>query len=246
MTGAIVVTGGAKGIGRAIAEALLSDGKKVILADIAGAPQTADQLQNDRCYGVKCDVTSPDSINLALTKACEDFSSISGLVNNAGLYATLEPGSFLEQTAEDWHRVLDVNVVGTFNMCKAVVPLLRKNGGGSIVMIGSGVAFTGLPNLLHYVASKGAIVSMTRSLANELGDDGIRVNCIAPGFTISTGVEANRHKFEIVSKLAISTRAIKREQYPADITGAVTFLCSETSSFITGQTLVVDGGRHFH
>lgn len=246
MNGVIVITGGAKGIGRAITQALIADGFSTVIADISGAQQAANDLDGDRCYGMECDITDPDSIDLAIEEVINTVGPIGGLVNNAGLYATLQPGSFLQQTTEDWHRVLNVNVVGTFNMCKAVVPHIRKNGGGPIIMVGSGVAFTGLPNLLHYVASKGAIIAMTKSLASELGADGIRVNCVAPGFTLSDGVEEQTGRFEDVRNLSISTRALKRDQHPVDIAGAVSFLCSQQASFITGQTLVIDGGRHFH
>lgn len=241
------ITGAAKGIGRAIARQLIAEEYRVVVADLAGAAEAASELADARkCIGVTCDVTDPRQVELAVARCVDAFGALTCLVNNAGLYASLVPGPFDKQTPEQWRQVFEVNVVGVFNACRAAVPQMRKQGGGSIVMINSGVPFTGLPNLLHYVSSKGAILAMTRALASELGSDNIRVNGVAPGFTLSDGVTENASNFEGLRELAVRTRALGRDQTPSDIVGAVSFFCGDSSAFVTGQTLVVDGGRYFH
>jgi NAD(P)-dependent dehydrogenase (short-subunit alcohol dehydrogenase family) len=141
---------------------------------------------------------------------------------------------------------MDVNVLGLHLATRAVVPAMRKGGGGRIVNISSGTPFKGVPFLLHYVASKGAVVAMTKALAKELGGDGILVNCVAPGFTMSDGVQANPVQIEALQEISVGARVIKRDQYPEDVVGAVVFFCAPGSSFITGQSLVVDGGAFFN
>ena len=147
---------------------------------------------------------------------------------------------------EEWRRVMDVNVASMFLMCKAVVPVMRSQGGGKIVNISSGTPFRGVPFLLHYVTSKGAIVALTRALAKELGKDSILVNCVAPGFTMSAGVEANPAVIEKLRDVSVAARTIQRDQVPDDVVGAVVFLCGPASDFITGQSIVIDGGQTFH
>jgi NAD(P)-dependent dehydrogenase (short-subunit alcohol dehydrogenase family) len=141
---------------------------------------------------------------------------------------------------------MDVNVMSMFLTCKAVVPKMREQGGGKIVNISSGTPFRGVPFLLHYVTSKGAIVALTRALAKELGKDNVLVNCVAPGFTLSTGVEANPEHIEKLRDVTIAARTIQRDQLPEDVVGAVVFLCGPRADFITGQTMVIDGGQYFH
>jgi NAD(P)-dependent dehydrogenase (short-subunit alcohol dehydrogenase family) len=133
-----------------------------------------------------------------------------------------------------------------FLTCKAVVPVMRSQGGGKIVNISSGTPFRGVPFLLHYVTSKGAIVALTRALAKELGKDNVLVNCVAPGFTISAGVEAHPEVIEKLRDVSVSARTIQRDQVPDDVVGAVVFLCGPGSDFITGQSIVIDGGQTFH
>jgi NAD(P)-dependent dehydrogenase (short-subunit alcohol dehydrogenase family) len=151
--------------------------------------------------------------------------------------------SFSDIPVEEWRRVMDVNVLSMFLTCRAVVP--RMGEGGRIVNISSGTPFRGVPFLLHYVTSKGAIVAFTRALAKELAG-GVRVNCVAPGFTMSDGVEEHPEVVEALQEISVSSRTIKRDQVPEDVTGAVAFLCGPESSFITGQTMVIDGGQYFH
>jgi NAD(P)-dependent dehydrogenase (short-subunit alcohol dehydrogenase family) len=168
------------------------------------------------------------------------------LVNNAGLYASLAMRPFDEIPLAEWRQVLDVNVASMFLTCRAVVPVMRRQGGGKIVNISSGTPFRGVPYLLHYVTSKGAIVALTRALARELGKDNVLVNCVAPGFTLSAGVEAHPEVVEKLRDVSVSARTLQRDQLPEDVVGAVVFLCGPGSDFITGQTLVIDGGQTFH
>jgi NAD(P)-dependent dehydrogenase (short-subunit alcohol dehydrogenase family) len=167
-------------------------------------------------------------------------------VNNAGLYASLEMRAFTEIPLDEWNRVMEVNVASMFLTCRAVVPVMRERGGGKIVNISSGTPFRGVPFLLHYVTSKGAIVALTRALAKEVGRDGVHVNCVAPGFTMSEGVTSHPEVVEQLRDVSIAARTIQRDQVPEDVVGAVVFLCSPAADFITGQTMVIDGGQFFH
>ena len=168
------------------------------------------------------------------------------LVNNAGLYASLAMRPFDEIPLDEWRQVMDVNVASMFLTCRAVVPAMREQGGGKIVNISSGTPFRGVPFLLHYVTSKGAIVAFTRALAKELGKDGIHVNCVAPGFTMTEGVQAHPEVVEKLRDASVAARTIQRDQVPEDVAGAVVFLCTPAADFITGQTMVIDGGQYFH
>lgn len=243
-----IVTGGAQGIGRTLAEGLAAEGAKLVIADREGAESAAREMTaaNQTAMGVVCDVSAEEDVRSMAEQAVEAYGRIDILVNNAGIYSTLLPGPFEEQTAEDWRRVLDVNVVGAFLCCKAVVGQMRKQGSGRIINLSSGTPFKGVPYLLHYVASKGAINGMTRALAKELGADGILVNGIAPGFTLSDGVLDNPVQLEKLQDISLKTRVLQRDQVPGDLVGACVFFASDDSAFITGQTLVVDGGAYFH
>jgi NAD(P)-dependent dehydrogenase (short-subunit alcohol dehydrogenase family) len=149
-------------------------------------------------------------------------------------------------SVEEWRRVFDVNVLGTFLATRAVAPFMREAGRGRIINLASGTPYKGVPFFLHYVASKGAVIAMTRVLAKELGGDNVLVNTIAPGFTLSDGVLSNRTQVEQLQEVSAKARVLVRDQYPEDIVGAVLFFASEQSSFITGQSLVVDGGAYFN
>ena len=243
-----IVTGGAMGIGRAVAEGLLAEGANVVIADRAGAAEAAKALDNagNAVVGVACDVSSRDDTEAMAGAALEAFGRIDVLVNNAGIYSSLKTGPFEDLDIEEWRRILDVNVVGQAMATRAVVPAMRRQGGGSVVNFSSGTPFKGVPFLLHYVASKGAVNAMTKALAKELGGAGIRVNAVAPGFTLSDGVLANPHQLETLRDISLQARVIQRDQHPADIVGAVVFFASGESDFVTGQTLVVDGGAYFH
>lgn len=243
-----IVTGGARGIGRTLAEGLAAEGAKLVIADREGAESAAREITaaNQTAIGVVCDVAAEEDVRSMAEQAVEAYGRIDILVNNAGIYSTLLPGPFEEQTAEDWRRVLDVNVVGAFLCCKAVVGQMREQGGGRIINLSSGTPFKGVPYLLHYVASKGAINGMTRALAKELGADGILVNGIAPGFTLSDGVLDNPVQLAKLQDISLKARVLQRDQVPGDLVGACVFFASDDSAFITGQTLVIDGGAYFH
>jgi NAD(P)-dependent dehydrogenase (short-subunit alcohol dehydrogenase family) len=242
MTGQVaIVTGGAKGIGKAIADRLAQDGLRIVIADLQGAEDAASAY--DGGVGLTVDVASELDVERMASEVEERCGRIDVLVNNAGLYASLAMRSFSEIPVEEWRRVMDVNVLSMFLTCRAVVP--RMGEGGRIVNISSGTPFRGVPFLLHYVTSKGAIVAFTRALAKELAG-GVRVNCVAPGFTMSDGVEEHPEVVEALQEISVSSRTIKRDQVPEDVTGAVAFLCGPESSFITGQTMVIDGGQYFH
>ena len=177
--------------------------------------------------------------------AVERFGRIDILVNNAGLYASLQMQPFEQIPVDEWRRVMDVNVLSMFLTCRASVPRMREAGGGRIVNISSGTPFRGVPFLLHYVTSKGAIVALTRALAKELAGE-VLVNCVAPGFTMSDGVREHPEVVDALQGVSVAARTIKRDKVPEDITGAVAFLCGPESTFITGQTMVIDGGQYFH
>ena len=243
-----IVTGGAMGIGRAIVQALLAEGAKVVIADRADAAEAATALDNagDSVIGVRCDVSSQRDTAAMADAALEAFGRIDVLVNNAGIYSSLTMKPFEEIDADEWRRVLEVNVIGQAMATGAVVPAMRRQGGGSIVNLSSGTPFKGVPFMLHYVASKGAVNAMTKALAKELGGADIRVNAVAPGFTLSDGVLDNPHQLEKLQDISRQARVLQRDQHPEDIVGAVVFFASQDSAFVTGQTLVVDGGAYFH
>jgi NAD(P)-dependent dehydrogenase (short-subunit alcohol dehydrogenase family) len=239
-----IVTGGAQGIGRAIAEGLSAAGARIVIADLEGAQEAAAAFPDG--VGLTVDVASEQDVARLADEVVERCGSIDVLVNNAGLYASLEMRPFDQIPLEEWRRVMDVNVASMFLTCRAVVPVMRRQGHGKIVNISSGTPFRGVPFLLHYVTSKGAIVALTRALAKEVGKDNVLVNCVAPGFTMSAGVEAHPEVVEKLRDVSVSARTIQRDQLPEDVVGAVVFLSGPGSDFITGQTVVIDGGQTFH
>ncbi|MCE2527118.1 MAG: SDR family oxidoreductase [Actinomycetia bacterium] len=241
-----IVTGGAKGIGRAIADGLADAGARIVIADLAGAQEAASTYPGG--VGVTVDVSNPDDLDAMVNAVLDASGQVDILVNNAGIYTSLPMRPFEQIPVEEWQRVMEVNVIGLALACRAVVPHMRARGEGRILNISSGTVYRGVPHLLHYVSSKGAVVAMTKALAKELGGDGILVNCIAPGFTISDGVRENPAgvDFEFLSSISVAARTIKRDQTPEDIVAAAVFLCSPGADFVTGQTMVIDGGQYFH
>ncbi|HET9079613.1 MAG TPA: SDR family oxidoreductase [Trebonia sp.] len=241
----VVVTGGGGGLGRAFATAFAESGAQVVAADIdiAGARQTAKLITESggRAMAARVDVTDPASVeNLAQTVA-EALGKVDVLVNNAAIYAGLSRRPFEEIDPAEWDRVMAVNVKGTWLCTAAIVPHMRQPG-GKIVNIASATVMSGSPLWMHYVASKGAVIAMTRVLAREVGQRGITANAVAPGFTLT---EASLGMFEDAATYGIGRGALKRPGEPRDIVGAVLFLASAGSEYITGQTLVVDGGKQF-
>ena len=239
----ILLTGGARGLGRAFAESFCRDGARVVFGDVLEerGRQTADELaeQGFDVALLPLDLADPASIERFAVDAADRLGGVDGLVNN-GAIATGIGGKLLDDIdVETWDRVMNVNVRGTWLMTRAAAPALRQAGGGSVVNVASDTALWGAPRLLHYVASKGAVIAMTRSMARELGEHEISVNAVAPGLTL---VEATEYVPEDRHRLYVDGRAIRREQQPEDITGTVSFLLSDAARFVTGQLLPVNGG----
>ena len=241
-----IVTGGARGIGKAIALGCAAEGASVVIADIDGglAAETAAQIEalGGRALAVRTDVSATDSVAAMVGAALDRFGRIDVLVNNAAIVdVARQPSDLISE--EEWDRVMLVNVKGPWLCVRAVLPAMREQRGGKIINLSSDLILSGVPGLLHYVASKGALTAMTRSLARELGPDGICVNAVAPGLTTTDA--AMTHGQEAAER-SIRTRAIPRAQTPDDITGTVVFLASDASAFMTGQLLVVNGGSVLH
>jgi NAD(P)-dependent dehydrogenase (short-subunit alcohol dehydrogenase family) len=243
-----IVTGGATGIGLAIVRRLADEGASVVIADIKGAEEAAEGLSgsNRPVMAIEADVSSEDSVAGMVERTIDRFGRIDILVNNAAVSASLALKPFEELTVAEWRRVLDVNTIGVFLCCRTVASHMRARKSGRIVNITSGTAFKGAPFLLHYVASKGAVMSMTRSLARELGTDNITVNAVSPGYTLSEGNLANADFLAAHRQAAIAGRVLQRDAYPEDLVGAVVFLASDDAAFMSGQILAVDGGSVMH
>jgi len=239
-----VVTGAAQGIGNAIAKGLAAEGARIVVADLTRAEEAAQEF--DGGVGLTIDVADEAQVERMAQEVVERCGTIDILVNNAGLYASLQMRPFTEIPVDEWRQVMDVNVLSMFLTTRAVVPHMREQGGGRIVNISSGTPFRGVPFLLHYVTSKGAIVALTRALAKELGRDDVLVNCVAPGFTMSDGVREHPEVIEALREVSVSSRTLQRDQEPEDVVGAVVFLCGPGATFVTGQTIVIDGGQYFH
>lgn len=243
-----IVTGGATGIGLAIVRRLSAEGASVVLADVKGAPEAAAAFadSNHPVVPVEADVSSEASVAQLVEGTISRMGRIDILVNNAAVSATLALKPFEQLTVAEWRKVLDVNTIGVFLCARAVASHMRAQKSGRIVNITSGTAFKGAPLMLHYVASKGAVMSMTRSLARELGPDNITVNAVSPGYTLSEGNLANPDFFAAHRQAAIAGRMLQRDAYPDDLVGAVAFLASDDAAFMTGQILAVDGGSVLH
>jgi NAD(P)-dependent dehydrogenase (short-subunit alcohol dehydrogenase family) len=241
-----VITGGATGIGFAYARRFLAEGARVVIADVADPVAAAEKLDaGGRALGVDTDVSAAASVGAMVAAAVDRFGRVDVLVNNAAVFATLKPRRFEEIPDAEWDRVMAVNVKGLWNCARAVVPVMRAQGGGRIVNVASAIVAKGTALLLHYVTSKGAVVAMTRALARELGPDGITVNAVAPGLILSEGVQANPDITGFQSAAVMQARSLKREAFPEDVEGTVVFLASDDSAFMSGQTLIVDGGSVF-
>jgi NAD(P)-dependent dehydrogenase (short-subunit alcohol dehydrogenase family) len=232
-----IVTGGAMGIGFAVATELAARGTFVVIADTQDATAAAVRLceQGYRSVGVKVDVSSVEDTNAMAAAAVAEFGGIDILVNNAGIYSTLLPRPFEEIDPTEWRRVMEVNTMGVFLCARAVLPQFKLRGGGRIINVSSGVAFKGNPFMAHYVASKGAVVSLTRAMATELGRYNVLVNSVAPGFTMSEGVKRNAALVAGVKEPSLRGRVLARDMDPADLVGAVAFFAGPDSAFITGK-----------
>lgn len=242
-----IVTGGASGIGFAFAERLAKAGYGVVIGDIRASAEAARTLADKgyRAVGCDVDVTSPEQTVAMAQAAIDAFGRLDVLINNAGLFTTLKLQPFEEIAPAEWMKVMEVNTLGPFLCAKAVTPFFRQAGAGRIINIASTSPIKGTPLMQHYTASKGAVIAFTRSLARELGSVNITVNAIAPGFTLSEGVLATGMENVMGDGARRTGRSIQRDQLPTDLVGAALFLASEGASFITGQTIAVDGGGVF-
>jgi NAD(P)-dependent dehydrogenase (short-subunit alcohol dehydrogenase family) len=243
-----LLTGGAKGIGRHYAQALAGEGARLMIADIADGAEIAETIAHQ--HGANsvaseiADVSDESSVKTLVGKTIERFGKIDILINNAALFAPLQETKCLDIDAALWDRVMAVNLRGPFLMVKHVAPHMIAQRYGKIINIGSSSVFRGIPWMLHYVTSKGGIVAMTRVMSRELGEHGIRVNTLAPGFTMSDSVVTeNPGHVHTARDRAVASRALQRDEQPQDLLGALIFLASADSDFVTGQTIAVDGGN---
>jgi NAD(P)-dependent dehydrogenase (short-subunit alcohol dehydrogenase family) len=233
-----IVTGAAAGIGQAFAERLASEGARVVVADVAGAEQTLELIAAAGGEGmaVRCDVSSEEDVAALAAIVIARFGRADILVHNAGIYPLVD---FAEMTFEQWRTVMSVNLDSAFLLCRELLPGMRERGWGRVACLGSTAFNAGMGGMVHYVASKGGIVGLVRSLAAEVGNDGVTVNVLAPSLVRTQGTTADPRAFEAVA----ASQAINRTQLPADLVGTLSFLVSDDAAFLTGQTLVVDGGR---
>jgi len=242
-----IVTGAASGIGPAYAQGLAAEGAKVMIADVepGDAAVRAIKEAGGEAQSRICDVSDEAQVTALVRDTEKAFGGVHILVNNAAVFARYVAVALDQISAADWERAFAVNVRGSYLCVKAALPVMRRQGYGKVINIASGTVFKGVPMMLHYVATKGAVIAMTRAMASELGQDGIRVNAIAPGLT-STEYLKGRNDIPGVLDAMAKTRAIARQEEPRDLVGACIFLASPDSDFVTGQTLVVDGGQVKH
>jgi p-cumic alcohol dehydrogenase len=237
-----IVTGAARGLGREFARVLAAAGAHVAAADLHDCAETA-ALAGANAVADKADVADMESLRAMVARTVERFGRVDILVNNAALYGTLKGGRFDAIDEAAWDDAMRVNVKGIWQGCKSVVPEMRKLGGGSIINMASLAALYGTPFALHYTVSKAAVIGLTRGLARELGRDKIRVNCIAPSAVLTEGTrEFFGEKHERALQVIAAGQAIQRNLQPKDVAGAVLWLASDQSAFVTGQTIAVDGG----
>lgn len=243
-----IVTGAAQGIGAAYAKRFAEEGAKVAICDVLDCTNVVNTITQSggEAFGMEVDVSDEAQVASLVARTVETFGRVDVMVPNAAIFAALNRRSFLEIGVEEWDRVMAVNVRGVFVCIKAVVPQMKEQGYGKIVNISSATVQAGVPWFLHYVSSKGAVDAMTRAAARELGDFGIRVNSIAPGFTMSEQIESQRDALQFNLDMNLAGRAFKREEMPEDLLGTMVFLASAESDFMSGQTVVVDGGLVMH
>jgi 3-oxoacyl-[acyl-carrier protein] reductase len=244
----VIVTGGGKGIGKVYVKEFAGAGAKVVAADIDGEAARAVAAEIDaaggHALGMRVDVSEEASTAEMARAAAERFGTIDVLINNASLMSVLQRRSWLEIPVDEWDRVMAVNLRGIFLCCRAVFPSMRQKKYGKIVNISSSRVWEGAPNRLHYTTSKAGVIGLTRALCREVGEHGITVNAVTPGYTLSETQQATSSNNYV--SMHSGGRAIERAQYPEDLVGAVMFLSSSASDFMTGQTLNVDGGKSMH
>jgi NAD(P)-dependent dehydrogenase (short-subunit alcohol dehydrogenase family) len=241
----VVITGAARGIGQEFARGLAAAGASIVAADINDCSLTVSlaEAEGGKAIGVSLDVRNAKSALDMVTSATRAFGRVDALINNAALYGALRGGRFDAIAEADWDASMAVNVKGIWNCCKAAVPALRSVGGGSIINLASLAATYGMPFALHYTTSKAAVIGLTRGLARELGRDRIRVNALAPSAVLTDGTrEFFAEKVERALEVIKTGQSIQRNLTPPDLVGAVIWLVSDASCFVTGQTIAIDGG----
>jgi NAD(P)-dependent dehydrogenase (short-subunit alcohol dehydrogenase family) len=239
-----VITGAAQGIGWTYAEAMAREGAKIVVNDILDCEGPAKKLRDSgaEAIAIQADVTDHSAMEAAAKQTVDAFGRVDVLVNNAAIFAGIKRSSFFDIPMDEWDRVIKVNITGTFVPIRAFGAEMKKQGSGKIVNISSAVVYTGIPDFVHYTTSKAAVVGMTRAIARDLGPHGITVNAVAPGYTLA---ESNLNNPKEIDEMNISRRSIRRTEYPEDVVGAVLYFSSSESDFVTGQTLIVDGGIVF-
>jgi len=246
-----IITGSARGMGRVFARRFAEEGAKVTVCDILDCDPVAEEIKaiGGQVLALKTDVTSEKDTAAMAQKTHEHFGRIDILVNNAAIIGTIEVKDFVkpveEITAADWDRILAVNIKGLFLCSKAVIPYMKRQGGGKIVNMASTVAFSGLPHFIHYSTSKGGVLTMTRGLATALGEYNINVNAVAPGLIMTESMRG-AYTPEFYQQLVATKQLIHKEVRPEDVAGAVLFLASDEADKITGQTLAVNAGEYMH
>lgn len=238
-----VITGAAQGIGAIMAKAMADEGAQVLVTDIQDTSKAVARITEagGTAQGMKVDVTNNDDL-AAMVEAAKAMGGLDIMVNNASIFATLQPKPFFEIDDDEFDLIMRVNARSVHQVMRAIVPTMIQGGGGKVINIASGTFYYGPPGLSHYTASKGAVMALTRCHGRELGEKNIQVNAIAPGLTESEGLAANSG-FDMARAPTIATRSIKREMLPEDLLGTLLYLASSDSNFVTGQTLNVDGGK---
>jgi 3-oxoacyl-[acyl-carrier protein] reductase len=246
-----IITGSARGMGRVFALRFAKEGAKLTICDILDCKPVADEIKaaGGEALALKIDVTNEKETAEMAKKTFERFGRIDILVNNAAVIGTIETKDFVKPVEEivsaDWDRILAVNIKGVFLCTKAVIPYMKKQGGGKIVNMASTVAFSGLPHFIHYSTSKGGIVTMTRGLARTLGDYNINVNAVAPGLVMTKAMQG-AYDPDFYKELVATQQLIHKNVEPEDVANAVLFMASDEADKITGQTLAVNAGEYLH
>ncbi len=246
-----IITGSARGMGRVFALRFAEEGAKVTVCDVLDVKPVAEEIKKagGEALALKIDVTNENETAAMAQKTFERFGRIDILVNNAAVIGTIETKDFVkpveEVTSADWDRILAVNIKGVFLSSKAVIPYMKKQGGGKIINMASTVAFSGLPHFIHYTSSKGSVVTMTRGLARALGEYNINVNAVAPGLVMTEAMQG-AYDPEFYKELVANEQLIHKRVEPEDVANAVVFMASDEADKITGQTLAVNAGEYLH
>jgi NAD(P)-dependent dehydrogenase (short-subunit alcohol dehydrogenase family) len=240
----VIITGAGRGIGAVMAKRMAQEGANVVVTDVLDTKGTVEAITESggSAIGISVDVTSDDNLAAMVEATEKAFGSLDILVNNASIFAALQPKPFMQIDNDEFDKVMTVNARGIHQATRAVVPAMLRAGGGKIVNIASGTFYYGAPGLSHYTASKGAVIALTRCHGRELGDKNIQVNAIAPGLTESEALQGNTG-FDPARAPTVQSRSIKREMLPEDLLGTLMYLITPDSNFVTGQTLNVDGGK---